>query len=154
MSVTEIHFALKDIVQPFDIVHLAFDGVLRVFNTANLTAHYAIPLTPSQITEYLSDDAESFAASFADANGHMVPASQLLNPSDEIVEQLRTNLENTKNEMESPSQSTDVVGELHGRPTLPCRSYLCLWTSLCVSNCCLYCAARGQSMGNCIAPFC
>lgn len=154
ISITDIHFSLKDLVQPFDVVHLAHDGVLRVFNTLNLTAHHAIPLSPSQVVEYLADDSSDIAAQFAGANGYNVPESQRLNPADEIVEQLRTSLENTKKEMENPTAVGSDEGKLAGRPTLPCRSYLCRYTATCVANCCLYCAVRGQSLGNCIAPFC
>jgi len=62
MSITDIHLSPKDLVQPFGVVHLTHDDVLRVFNTLNLTAYHAIPLSPSQVAEYLADDSSDIAA--------------------------------------------------------------------------------------------
>jgi hypothetical protein len=51
MSVTELQFSLKELVQPLDIVHIGDDGVLRVFNTVDFTVQHAVPLTAEQATE-------------------------------------------------------------------------------------------------------
>ncbi|KAI9770645.1 MAG: hypothetical protein M1839_003094 [Geoglossum umbratile] len=151
MSVIDIQLSLKDVVQPYDIVHLGVDGVLRVFCTVNFTVQHSIPLTTSQIAEYVGSDDKDTPSSFSGVNGWNVPESKLLTPDDHIVTEVKVSLEKTRKEIASlPKPDSHLVK----RPMLPCRSYLCEFTFTCHANCCLYCSISGGGLGQCIAPYC
>src|SRR4051812_45379407 len=101
MSVIDIQLSLKGIVQPYDVVHLGHDGVLRVFCTVNFTVQHSIPLTTSQIAEYVGSDDKDRSSSFTGVNGWNVPESKLLAPEDHIIAEVKVSLEKTKREMAS-----------------------------------------------------
>ncbi|PMD45585.1 hypothetical protein L207DRAFT_578495 [Hyaloscypha variabilis F] len=153
MSVTELQFSLKELVQPLDIVHIGDDGVLRVFNTVDFTVQHAVPLTAEQATEFAGNVDDTTSAPFVNVNGYNVPSTQLLSPPEPIVTKLKNAIASTKAEMANLSQPAPA-GELAGRPTLPCNSYLCVFTATCINNCCLYCVVASGSLGKCIAPYC
>ncbi|KAK3690530.1 hypothetical protein B0T22DRAFT_441914 [Podospora appendiculata] len=125
MSITDVQYALKDLVDPADVVHFGHDGVLRVFNADTLAVQHAVPLTPAQVVEYLATVQQNDPASFDGVNGYNVPESALLKPADDLVAQVRLALKNTDAAMfEAASQEAQDSAGLGKRPTLPCSSYL------------------------------